>query len=110
MISSNLLNVIKVFKDSFSERILNLAPVPPINDGDEHLVVLRRTGADVDLFVDGVLISSYPMSSAQLEIDSDIRIGRSHFDGFDFNGTIRNFQVYDYALTTPEIVSLYELG
>lgn len=74
-----------------------------INDGNEHLVVVRRKGDLLELFFDGVLVGGSQLNSDILEVDSDIRIGRSHFDSFDFNGTIRDFKIFNYALSDEEI-------
>lgn len=110
MIFSNLLNLRRFFYSDYWYNDDSVVGSGVINDGDEHFVVFKREGNLGYLYIDNVLQSVAEMNSTQLEIDSDIRIGRSHFDSFDFNGTVRDFRVHNYALGGGEIGALYELG
>lgn len=84
--------------------------VPGINDGDEHHLAITREGNFVRYYVDGALVGGIEMSDEMISVDSDNWIGRSHFTPSDFNGTIRDFKVWNYALGTSEIQSIFNQG
>lgn len=83
--------------------------LPPINDGEFHHIAITREGSVISVYLDGVLFASGNLIDDQLQMDSDNRIGHSHFDNNELNGELKRLRFYNYSLNAGEIEDLYEL-
>ena len=81
-----------------------------LTTGQWHHVVFVKTGVgDLgNLYIDGVLQTSYTGSIASTPSNSvDFLIGRYTSSGYEFNGLIDDVRIYNRALTTNEITTIY---
>lgn len=84
------------------------------NDNQWHHVVFRRSGTDIDLWVDGVLVSKAPGPTGSITAGRELRIDGffigQRLDGKNpFGGAIDDVRVYNQALSPAEIASLAAL-
>jgi uncharacterized repeat protein (TIGR01451 family) len=88
----------------------NIASDASITIGDWHHVALSSTVTDVALYVDGVLKGSSPRSAISTTTNP-FRIGyATNYGGGAFGGLIDEVEVFDRALTQPEIQAIYDAG
>jgi RHS repeat-associated protein len=91
-----------------------------VNDGAWHHVVLTGSGSGQVLYVDGAQAGT--LSGALNNVDPLNMIGAGVFSSSGwpaapsgntwsyFSGRIRNVQIYDRALTAPDVAALYSAG
>lgn len=77
-----------------------------INDGGwHHIVVTREAGAQMKLYVDGILQASGAAGLAVLDDNPNIHIGGNTLDSRYFNGLIDEVAFYTRVLTEQEILA-----
>lgn len=84
-----------------------------MNDGQAHQVAVVFVGSTrADLYRDGVLLGSAPLTFALSEIqDVNNWIGRSQWkDDHRFQGTVDEFRIYGQALSACEVAALNAAG
>jgi hypothetical protein len=85
------------------------------NDGKWHHFLGMRHVADdkIYVYVDGVQVgSATDTSSANTQNNSDVVIGNggSSYNSRDFNGTIDEVKIFNYALTNDQVKAEYNTG
>jgi len=80
---------------------------PVINDGKWHHILFRqgggKAGKKVSLFVDGVFLSSFPLSKEKNSIEK-------FFINTKFAGHLQDFRIYDQVLTKNQIDAIFNNG
>jgi len=81
-------------------------------DGLLHQFVLRRSGTTADLFVDGVLSTTFTCAATLNAGTAPFVIGNNGqgYSTYYFRDTVDNVQVWDHALTPTEISDLFYKG
>ena len=78
-----------------------------INDGQWHNFVMTYNGSRVNDYLDGSLDSGYDYNSLNL-VDGTLRLGEYKGGGaFYYSGSIDNVKIFDRALSSQEVGSLY---
>ena len=85
---------------------------PDINDGEWHHVAVVVNGTQLETFIDGVSIETDSDVSFNRNMDSgdDFRIGTDPNVASYFDGSISNLCVWSSALTSSEILEIYNNG
>jgi hypothetical protein len=81
----------------------------PANSGAWHLAVAEFDGTTRRILLDGQVIASDTPTGHNVPGPSNFRIGSTNLGEF-FNGLIDEAQVYNRALTLPEIQALFSAG
>ena len=85
-------------------RTASATSVGTYNDGQWHFVALRRGGGQFTLFVDGTAVSVADVAgSVSRNSGFGVHIGQRVDSLQHFSGAIDDVQVWDRALTTPEL-------
>lgn len=86
-----------------------LSPVGEINDGQWHQMVSTIRGTTVNVYLDGVLVSTQTLGGGLGLNDSPVAIGRagSIGDGYEWNGEIDDVRIYEIALTATDVINQY---
>ncbi len=79
-------------------------------DGQWHHVVGQINGSDVELWVDGTLITSSTHSAGTIIADNPLRFGVDQFGTNDYDGDLDEISVYGSALTSAEIAAAAGAG
>ncbi len=92
-----------------------IAPVAlsttPVVANTWYEVTAVKTTTDISLYVDGVLQGSpVPMTSFTDSQSTDMLIGRSALEGSFMNGEIDEVEIFNTALTQPEIGAIVNTG
>ncbi|MGC8572020.1 MAG: LamG domain-containing protein, partial [Candidatus Micrarchaeia archaeon] len=76
-----------------------------------NVVAVNKIGSNTTLYVDGTKYGPYSFTNTY-SYTQDLRIGSSQPDlnGFIFNGSIANVQIYNSSLSANEIQALYQEG
>jgi len=76
-----------------------------------HLVGVYDAGKEISIFVDGREVNNKSVTSAYLNNDWPVAIGRGeYYGGGYFNGTVDQLRIYNRTLNDSEIRALYESG
>ena len=92
--------------------VANIGPGPSIPENRWlNVVAVNYVGSNVTLYVNGVEYGPYPFSNTYAYTEN-LRIGSSKSDinGYIFNGSIANVQLYNTALTPQQVRQLYAQG
>jgi len=89
--------------DDYIEPLPASTPVA-MNDGEWHSVTFRRTGAVIDVFLDNVLVFTGTLNDTHLDVDTVNFIGAGQTVSYDFNGSIREFKIYNYSV--PDVSTI----
>jgi len=90
---------------------VNIFTTDSYADGDWHHVVGVFDGSDLSLYVDGSLAASEPAGGATPSTNSAaLNIGAWSGTGLHFNGSLDQIRIYDEALSTSEVVDLFDEG
>jgi len=81
-----------------------------INTGDWFFVVAQYNTAQLEVYVNGVLEDSDPLSGNLGLSPSNWQLGRTPINATYFGGTLDNFQYFNRDLTLAEIQALYAEG
>ena len=73
------------------------------NDGNIHAAILSRQGKTVDLYVDGALVASGPVSTAKAPFAFDIVFGNLNALTGAFFGEITELRLYNGALNAQQV-------
>ena len=77
-------------------------------DNAWHHVLVRRAGAELALFVDGVKQTTASVATENATAGGSIYIGSSNgVGGYPFSGSIDELRVYNRSLSTGEVRELY---
>ncbi|MGC8623334.1 MAG: LamG-like jellyroll fold domain-containing protein, partial [Candidatus Micrarchaeia archaeon] len=76
-----------------------------------NVVAVNKIGSNTTLYVDGVKYGPYPFTNTY-SYTQDLRIGSSQSDtnGFIFNGSISNVQIYNTPLNQTQVTQLFNGG
>lgn len=91
--------------DTFVDQSLYSVSIAAANDQWTHVVGVYDGNA-VKTYVNGDLSGSYSISGNLVFNTDDLLLGR-RADGFYFNGSIDDVQIYNRALSADEITALY---
>ncbi len=80
-------------------------PAGSLTDGQWHHLVLQRTGARVELYVDGRLEGNTTYAGV-MGAAGPLRLGRGSYNTLWWNGALDDVRVYRRALSAPEITTL----
>jgi hypothetical protein len=87
---------------------------PELDDGLLHHMVSTLTATDITLYIDGVLISSTPLSatnSISCISPNFAYLAKGGYDGDpEWIGAIEEFNIYNVALSEAEIAARYAAG
>jgi len=87
--------------------------VSTINSGSWHHIVTVHNGTSLDIYLDGVKQNSSPVTvvAPNTNIGDDFTIGRYTISpGYYWNGKIDQVTVFDYALSSSQVSTLYGGG
>lgn len=91
-----------------SENLL-LTPAPITQAGKWHFIVGTYDGSTMRLYVDGVQAAEGPATGDITPTSSDLMIGRNSENGEDiYKGIIDEIRIYNRALSSSEIVELFQ--
>ena len=81
------------------------------NDGLWHFAVGNYDGANVNIYVDGLLVAQTPTTDAIYYSQERLRVGAQN-DTFSqpYVGSIDEVRVYNRALSATEVLSIYQNG
>jgi len=79
-----------------------------VTDGKPHIGMYVRAGDSISLYVDGILVAVQSSLCTDARLDCAFQIGAMTAGTYFFNGDIAEIQIYDRALTPPEIASVNE--
>ena len=89
----------------------NLNSIKKVNDGNWHHVVAKRDQTGGYLYIDGVLDLKVLKAPKNLNNAISVAIGRDIRDrARSFDGLIDDVRIYNRALSSQEILDLYEIG
>lgn len=80
-----------------------------VTDGNPHIGVYVRNADTITLYVDGVIVASQSGLCMDARVDCLFEIGAMTGPQDFFNGDIAEIQLYNYALTSPELNSVDEV-
>lgn len=99
-----------VYQESFSFRIHGTqVEGSTINTGQWYMLAITRNGSDVTLYKDGVFDFSSTEGTAIYPLQTT-RIGDVGPNSLEWNGTIDEVKIYNYALTAQQIKLDYNQG
>lgn len=78
----------------------------PFGGTRKHIFVIR-SGSTVTVYLDNVQVATGTLVSTPLELDSDNRIGLSHFDSNILQGEIDHLHFYWTAFDSTQRTALY---
>lgn len=94
------------YYDNVTAQYLDVSKAGLITAGAWHTVALTLGGGYLSVYLDGVLIGQQPGTTGLLSqlanVDAN-EIGNSRFADNDYAGLVRNFRIYDKALSAAEI-------
>lgn len=70
-------------------------------------IFVKRQGATVYIYLNNTVVISGTLTGKPIELDSDNRIGLSHFDSNALQGELKLFEYYNYALDDTERTDKY---
>ena len=93
-----------------SGNMLSAIGTTSVNDGNWHFIVGVRSGNTGYIYVDGVLeATSTNGSVGSCDVAADVYIGgRYSGAGLEFSGTIDDVSIFNTALTSAQISSMYQ--
>lgn len=97
------------YYDNVTAQYLDVSKAGLITAGAWHAVALTLGGGYLSVYLDGVLIGQQPDTTgllSQLANADQCYIGNSRFADNDYAGLVRNFRIYDKALSAAEIGQL----
>lgn len=97
------------YYDNVTAQYLDVSKAGLITAGAWHTVALTLGGGYLSVYLDGVLIGQQPDTTgllSQLANVDECYIGNSRFADNDYAGLVRNFRIYDKALSAAEIGQL----
>ena len=82
-----------------------------LNDGNwHHIVATRVLGGDKNLYVDGQLENNGVTNSNPLNTNPIIDIGGNTLDNRYFTGSLDEVAIYQFALTSDQVLAHYKAG
>lgn len=97
------------YYDGVTAQYLDASKAALITAGTWHTVAVTLGGGYLSVYLDGGLVGQHPDTTgllSQLDNVDECYIGNSRFADNDFSGLIRNFRIYDKALSAVEIQQL----
>ena len=97
--------------DSGSGQQFTIAVRPEIYDGEFHHVAGTWDGVQSNLYLDGQLVASTPVSGhLNAALNEPLRLGRYGNQPFHLTGVLDEPTVFSRALSGSEIAAIYEAG
>ena len=81
-----------------------------VKDGQFHHFALVWTGAELQMYMDGVLKETTPLTGPVTNNTDPLRLGQNVFQGRPFRGLVDEAEFFNRALTTSEIDAIYNAG
>ena len=83
-----------------------------ISSGSWHHIVTVHNGTSLDVYLDGVKQNSSPVTvvAPNANIGNDFTIGKYVLGGYEWYGKIDQVTVFDYALSSTQVSTLYGGG
>lgn len=81
-------------------------PVNPVIYGWQHVALIIEPNTEKRAYINGILESQSGIGTYNLDTGNNTFIGMSSFGDY-YNGTIDDIRIYNYALTSQEILDLY---
>jgi len=80
--------------------------------GQWYHMIIRRQSGNLNFFVNGIQVSTTRSSTQNIQPSAPTFIGHSTHAGATqfFNGKLDDFRVYNYAITTEQVKSLFNQG
>ena len=97
------------YYDGVTDQYLDASKAALITAGTWHTVALTLGGGYLSVYLDGALVGQQPDTTgllSQLGNVDECYIGNSRFADNDYAGLVRNFRIYDKALSAAEIGQL----
>ncbi len=97
------------YYDGVTAQYLDASKAALITAGTWHTVALTLGGGYLSVYLDGALVGQQPDTTSllsQLANVDQCYIGNSRFADNDYAGLVRNFRIYDKALSAAEIGQL----
>ena len=79
-----------------------------LNDGQEHTVVITRSGSNLSIYVDGELSGSTDSADAGARTNEKLGIGMLRTETNGFDGEIADVRVFNGALSSEEVSTLHD--
>ncbi|MEP3479784.1 MAG: cadherin domain-containing protein [Fuerstiella sp.] len=93
-----------------SDGTVQVESIQGIFDGTWNQLTVVRTGATLDIFHNGVNVSSTGDADGDINSSNDLWIGASGGLGGDFDGLLDDVRLYSRALSTADVGELVALG
>lgn len=87
----------------------NDLPGPAINTGQWYFIVMQYTGAEQQIYVDGVRVATRATTTGYTGTSNNMRIGHNTFANAQGSRMrMSEFAIFDRALTDAEVAALYD--